>query len=64
MIGLYLPNNNEKSYSVVLQKILHLNQPQVNGFRLWKPVLFLYKLILRNLLDKILWSRDLSFYVL
>jgi hypothetical protein len=29
MIGQYLSNNNEKSYSVVLQKILELNQPQL-----------------------------------
>jgi hypothetical protein len=28
MIGQYLPNNNEKSYSVVLQNFLHLNQPK------------------------------------
>jgi type IV secretory pathway TrbF-like protein len=27
MIGQYLPNNNEKSYSAVLQKILDLNRP-------------------------------------
>jgi hypothetical protein len=27
MIGQYLSNNNEKSYSVVLQKFLELNQP-------------------------------------
>jgi hypothetical protein len=30
MIGQYLPNNNEKSYSAVLQIFLHLNQPLVN----------------------------------
>jgi hypothetical protein len=27
MIGQYLPNNNEKSYNVVLQKNLDLNRP-------------------------------------
>jgi hypothetical protein len=26
MIGQYLPNNNENSYSAILQKFLHLNQ--------------------------------------
>jgi hypothetical protein len=30
MIRQYLPNNNEKSYSAVLQKFLHLNQPLVS----------------------------------
>jgi hypothetical protein len=29
MIGQYLPNNNEKRYSAILLKILHLNRPQV-----------------------------------
>jgi hypothetical protein len=29
MIEQYLPNNNEKSYSAVLQKILDLNRPLV-----------------------------------
>jgi hypothetical protein len=28
MIGQYLPNNNENSYSAILQNFLHLNQPQ------------------------------------
>jgi hypothetical protein len=35
MIGQYLPNNNEKSYSAVLQKILHLKQPLVAP-KLWR----------------------------
>jgi hypothetical protein len=30
MIGQYLPNNNENSYSAILQKKLHVNQPWVN----------------------------------
>jgi hypothetical protein len=30
MIGQYLPNNNEKSYSAILQKILHLNTAYIN----------------------------------
>jgi hypothetical protein len=29
MIEQYLPNNNEKSYNAVLQKILDLNRPVV-----------------------------------
>jgi hypothetical protein len=29
MIGQYLPNNNEKSYSAILQNFLHLNRPLV-----------------------------------
>jgi hypothetical protein len=31
MIGQYLPNNNEKSYSAVLQKKLELNLPLVSS---------------------------------
>jgi hypothetical protein len=30
MIGQYLPNNNEKRYSVILPKFLHLNRPSTN----------------------------------
>jgi hypothetical protein len=33
MIGQYLPNNIENSYSAILQKILHLNQPYVQTQR-------------------------------
>jgi hypothetical protein len=33
MIGQYLPNNNEKRYSVILPKISHPNQPLVAGRR-------------------------------
>jgi hypothetical protein len=29
MIGQYLLNNNEKRYSTILLKILHLNRPQM-----------------------------------
>jgi hypothetical protein len=32
MIGQYLSNNNEKSYSIILQKILELNQPWYDRF--------------------------------
>jgi hypothetical protein len=31
MIGQYLPNNNENSYSAILQKFLHLNQPLIKA---------------------------------
>jgi hypothetical protein len=37
MIGQYLPNNNEKSYSAVLQKNLHLNAAYVGPrWRHWR----------------------------
>jgi hypothetical protein len=31
MIGQYLPNNNENSYSAILQNFLHLNPPLVES---------------------------------
>jgi hypothetical protein len=36
MIEQYLSNNNEKSYSTILQKFLDLNRPMVLGFKNWK----------------------------
>jgi hypothetical protein len=50
MIGQYLPNNNEKSYSAVLQNFLHLNQPLVLLLRgLW----FMVSSIILSWLDHI-----------
>jgi hypothetical protein len=46
MIGQYLPNNNEKSYSAILQKNLDLNRPLVYKAIRDKPLLHKYILVL------------------
>jgi hypothetical protein len=38
MIEQYLPNNNEKNYSVILQKFLHLNTALVPE-KIWETLL-------------------------